>query len=72
MYCRVKKTTYSLWVDPIQGPLSFSSDTRHCLYGIEKLLSEEITIVSVDYRGGLSNWAKSGLKFGQDVFYSPK
>ena len=35
------KPTYSFWVDPIQGPLSFPHDTRHCLDGIEKLLSAE-------------------------------
>lgn len=32
------KPTYSFWVDPIEGPLSFPHDTRHCLNGIEKLL----------------------------------
>lgn len=64
-----QKSTYSLWVDPVEGPLSFSHDTRHCLDGIEKSLSAKqegnYGTVSTDYRGSLLSLPKiNPLKFG--------
>jgi len=57
-----QKSAYSLWVDPVERPLSFSHDTRHCLDGIEKSLSAKqegnYGIVSTDYRGSLLSLPK--------------
>ena len=34
--------THSLWVYPVQGPLSFLCDTGHCFNSIEKPLPKKI------------------------------
>ena len=62
------KPTYSFWVDPIQGPLSFPHDTRHCLDGIEKLLSAETRkLISSEMEACWTN-QKWALKLGLEVY----
>lgn len=40
-----KMKSYSLRIDPVQSPLSFSFDARHCLNSIEKIFPAKQTLI---------------------------